>query len=343
MCSASHLPSLTPTDSLADWLANPFECFARWQGGQGSVSTSRPVYAGMWRRFILYLSAGNTSLDHCTARHVRQFLDKSVPCKVANTTGKSPEQLAKAKKERKERRQRYMRLIEKTYDHLAGLGLEMPNPGREAAQAQNGVGMPASTKYLTTREHRRVIGLIQDFLDYPPPPSPDRQSQEWARQWAAARDITLAAIMVGAGIRVDEINRLTTDIRISSGNSAGEGGAHLGRLIVPGDPPRETLCLPMAHRALAAWQQWRLLAPRGHGTPLPETPVLFPADTRLRRADQAPDNAAMHPSTIYRAIGKVLADAGITGTRVSGQVLQHTYQALLADALARPEGVHDGA
>lgn len=70
-------------------------------------------------------------------------------------------------------------------------------------------------------------------------------------------------------------------------------------------------------------------------TPTPSTQgfpgdILFPADAGSRRRPETLSTAAsLSPSSIFRAVQKTLADAGITGARACGQTLRNTYAANL--------------
>lgn len=339
----------TPSDSsppLSAWLADPAHSYNLWLAKQYLEPSTCRVYSAMWGKFTQWLSGQHLHLSDCSSHEVWRFLETELPNKTrvldqpilldqpSIEEGNTTLLIGKTTKERKEQRQRYVRLIEKAYDHLADLGLTMVNPGREAGFAKMGKGSNAPTKFLDRRECELLFGVIQDFLVYPVPEVPAKPGIEWARAWASARDIGLAGVMVGAGVRVEEVGRMTVNCTLVRG-SPDDGGAQkecLARMWIPAgidSPGRDALCFPVAEMAISGWLKWRGLMPG-----MEITDVLFPSDVRKRRKDQrgAEMDANMHPSSLFRRISKVLTTAGVTGNRVGGQTLRNTYAALLVEA-----------
>lgn len=315
--------------TVPDWLASPVHAFDAWLAQQFLSAGTKQVYSAMWKKFALWLKGRSLRLDQVRAMHVWEFLEKACLNKTRRV-GQPIQATANPIKERKEHRQRYVRLIERAYDHLIELGLNMENPGRKAGVARMGAGVNAPTKFLGDRECQRLFGAIQQFLVLPIPEWSDRDYAAWTKEWSAARDICLAGVMVGAGVRVEEVERLTVNCTYKTGTPAAEGDEALGRLWVPGAvgvQGREALCFPVAEMALASWATWRKAMDW-----VAETDLLFPANIRLRRHDLAAGlNESMHPSTVFRRVSRVLTEAGITGSRVGGQTLRNTYAAMLVE------------
>ena len=283
----------------------------------------------MWGKFSHWLSKNHVRLHECQSHHIGQFLENELPNKV-RLLGKTKSEREKLMTERKAHRQRYVRLIEKTYAHLADLGLEIANPGRDAGLSKMGAGNNAPTKFLDPEEIERLIAVVENFLTWSVPEDSLTHGIEFSRQWATARDIALSGVMIGSGLRVEEIIRLTVNCTIGAATPGEEGGQGLNRLTIlpaPGKPGRQALCFPVAEMALAGWLKWRPLMPCRQ-----KTDLLFPADVSQRRHDLPVEQASMHPSSLFRRVSKVLTAAGISGNRVGGQTLRNTYAALLVEA-----------
>ena len=319
---------IAPSLALADWLADPYVSFARELINPLWAPSTHRVYCAMWGKFTTWLNTHHLRLHDCSATDIQTFLDTSLPNNI-RTPGKTKTErdlILKEHKERKEQRNRYVRLIERVYTHLLDKGLYVQNPGSDAGKSRVGAGKNESTKFLSSRECELLFGDIRTFLDLSIPEILDPTVIEDARQWAGARDLCLAGVMVGCGVRVEEVGRLTVNCTIQY-DSGDEGLPHI---VIPGAPgvkSREALCFPIAEMALAAWMKWRNLLPT-----IQDVPTLFPADLRLRRHDQLKDDPAMHPSSVFRRISKVLTAAGITGNRVGGQTLRNTYASMLVEA-----------
>ena len=355
---------VSPPDDLARWIAAPAVAFDRWLAQPTcSVSpkllaaSSKHIYRTMWHKFALWLQNNGLRLDQVKAHHIEVFLEKACPNKVRRnapaplpaavplvgqqgTHSLSEEALAKGEgsssspsqphKKRTEHRQRYVRLIERTYDYLRDeLGLNWLNPGREAALSKMGAGQNAPMQFLEAAACQAIFNAIHRFLEQSIPTEVDPDSIEWARQWGAARDMALVGTLVGTGLRVEEVHRLSVNCTLLRNSNPEVAEVFPDCLQVPGRPGdqgRKALCLPFVRQCLTSWLHWRALMPWAT-----QCDALFPADIRMRRSEHQGKSEAMHPATLFRAVSRVLNFYGITGARVGAQTLRNTYAALLLE------------
>lgn len=351
---------VSPPDDLARWIVAPAVTFDLWLAQPTcSVSpkllaaSSKHIYSTMWHKFALWLKQRGLRLDKVKARHVGVFLDEACANKVRKSrpapsidvgltdplSKGAPaieESLCKTTaqpltKRRTEHRQRYIRLIERTYDYLRDeLGLNWINPGREAALVRMGAGQNAPTQFLEPWECDALFKAISGFLELPVPCQINPDELAWTRQWAAARDMALVGTLVGTGLRVEEVHRLTVNCTLLANGDPDTASTFPDRLYVPAsptNPARHALCAPMVRPCLDAWQRWRQTMP---WTELCD--ALFPADIRMRRTEHRSKPEAMHPATLFRAVSRVLNQQGILGARVGAQTLRNTYAALLLES-----------
>lgn len=315
-------PPQSPTkdffDTTEHWLASPDLAFASWlkrrDGPIGSPTTRKlkpatiVVYLAMWRKFTTWLSDQGVALDQCDKTHVLCFLE---------------DEIRKEKKDTKQKmhRIRYLRLIERTYDHLVAIGLPLAgNPARQAAWT--GVrGKDDATKFLSVADRQRLIRYIEE-----------REDEVNKENWILVRDRALLGLLLGAGVKVTEARRVAfncigeTDWMVSV---AGAGGRiHRTRL------------LPFARGAVGDWLRLRALLE------VPGKP-LFPAVAiGARRQKLKGPDVPMHAASIYRRAQKVIAAAGIkvawmdagdpegdssTVPRMCAQTLRNTFAAMLMD------------
>ena len=358
--------TVPPPADLARWTAAPAEAFSQWLAQPTcSVSpkplaaSSKRIYATMWRKFTLWLEHSGLRLDEVKSRHIWVFLEEACSNKtrqsrpapplaelgqpgfqeevpdvteVTFTEQKIPLATSSvSSKRRTEHRQRYIRLIERTYDYLRDeLGLNWANPGREAALYRMGAGKNAPTQFLSPKACENLFAAIQRFLESPIPTEINPDEIAWTRQWGAARDMALVGTLVGSGLRVEEVHRLTVNCTLRGNSDPDTAETYPDVLSVPASlltPTRKALCLPTVRPCLAAWLQWRQTMPWGT-----QSGAIFPAATRLRRSPHLAKPEAMHPATLFRAVSRVLNQQGIVGARVGAQTLRNTYAALLLEA-----------
>lgn len=328
-------------DTLHDWISDPIACFPYWAevhrspGYTEALSEeSRGVYLAMWRKFVAWLAAHEVRLDKCSAEHIGRFLDEALT-NTRRTACLPTEVLASAPTEPTEHRQRYVRLIEWIYAHLITLGLpaDHVNPGSQAGKNRLGGGENELTEFLTHSEIRRLVTFIRRGLEGAIPPSSSRVGRDWTTAWTNARDLGLTAVVLGAGVRVRELNHLTVNCTIKEVEIGIDGepekqlqvfdpAAYRGR-----GGARNARMFELAAWALPQWLKWRAAV-----SELATIDTLFPADASRRQTPLAAAAAGMHPSTVFRRVARVMTAAGIHGDRQGAQTLRNTYGALLLEA-----------
>lgn len=348
-------------DTLTVWLSSPEDGYAAWIQGEEYSDKTKGVYISMWNKFARWLSERRISLDRCEAHHLEAFLD-----------GLGLET---------EHRQRYVRLVERAYGHLQLLGLQIHNPGSQAARDKVGAGANAPTKFLEHTERAALETQIREALALAAPgkrgvekkreekkreerpaapeastavaraagdcplgltvnctclqlPDIDLRRDDvdgWATlharfpNWMQLRDATIAALMLGGGLKVSEVLSLKVDFTIT------EQGL---KIPAAGKNVREHVAFlyPVAREALCTWTTVRKVLPVTGG-------ALFPAAIDRRQTHRDVKTAAMHPATAFRRIQSLLDGADIRGARASGQTLRNTYVAMLIEDRADDERI----
>ncbi len=292
-------------DRLDFWFESPEQAFAGWISAQDLAHGTQVVRISMWNKFIRWFQTQGGDLKNCRAEHITRFLHGA--------------------ELDKEQAWRYVVLIEQVFDRLNVLGLDNTNPGRQAGQAGIGNRSNAPTRFLNPWERDEVLSVINQILDERESDSgfnaylalPQRDQH---KAWALLRDATIAAIMLGGGVKVSELASLTQDAAYLQGDLqiVGQYGPHCAPLF------------PIAVTALDIWQPYRQ-----HENGLGDT--LFPAMVNKRRHDQSAMAASLHPANVFRRLKALLNQAGIQGSRACGQTLRNTYAAQLIESGASDE------
>ena len=182
-------------DTLDLWLDSPEHAYSSWVAGQKLKDSTKQIYIFMFGRFCQWLIAQGKRLDQVEAGDIRKFLDSANP------------NLPESRKDRTNsgrQRQQYVRQLEKVFSHLGTLGLGgIVNPGRMAGYERVGSGSDKPTRFLIGGEAQAVIRLIQTRLDEL------RREQKGIDDWTEYRDLALISVMIGAGLKVGHISRLT--------------------------------------------------------------------------------------------------------------------------------------
>jgi len=286
-------------DSLGDWSASPALAFSSWLSRQPVADSTRRVRISMWGKFLRNLDMFVLSLDEVEGHHVASFLHR--------------EGLEK------EQGWRYVKLIERVYDHLIALGMPVLNPGRIAGVQEVHTRRNDPMRFLNREEKQKLENYVRSMLKEAKDAAAGFEIDEideidekakYADLWAVCRDATVAAVLVGAGMKTNEIIRLSVNCTSVP-----------GLIIVPRsgfNMERRIPLLPLAVDALATWMPYRD-AEKDLGR------VLFPALVRHRRDDQNTLTSSMHPSTVYRRMRALLNAAGIIDARACGQTLRNTF------------------
>ena len=297
-------PLLTSSENLADWLSDPLTTYAAWTLSHPMEDSTRKVKNFMWGKWCRYMASHSLRLDTVDFRYLGDFFEK--------------EEIAKAQ------RHRYTRLIERVYLHLSSLGLSLENPATRAAVNKMAKGANDPTAFLSESEQAKVEkvirsrfteGLIGSAADLEESKEKKKKRKK-KREWMRVRDAALCGAMMGGGATVFAVERMT----VSCTDCA------VGRISLPkkGGPDYEAVLLPLGQHALDRWLDRRRQVPADFGD------ILFPADTGSRRRPETLSAyVSLSPSSIFRAVQKILADAGITGARACGQTLRNTYAATL--------------
>ena len=289
-------------DSADAWINSPDLAFLSWLKSQPVADSTRRVRASMWRKFMRYLDSLGVKLAAVSAAHVSGFVVHAAL--------------------EKEQAWRYVKLIERVYVHLNALGLCDGNPARSAGQKGVGNRQNDPMRFLSKKERQNLIqyllaGFREAEVMWAQNQKKKMEKAEYAALWAGVRDGAVAAVLVGAGVKVRELCLLSVNCTSCS-----------GVLVVPRrefDMERRIILLPVAVEALRVWMLFRE-PERDLGR------VLFPALVSRRRDDQRTLTSAMHPSTVFRRVSALLNECGIRDARACGQTLRNTFAASLIES-----------
>ncbi len=298
-------------DTPDSWANAPREAYAAWLESQSLRPSTKTVYLAMFSRFCQWLNESGKSLFHCEAADIARFLDTPNP-----NTGRVPQP------QTGRQRQQYVRQLERVFNHIAFLGRDVGNPGRQAAIARVGAGEDKPTRVLTISERDAVIAALAARL------ARLETDGSGAEDWMEYRDLALVAALLGAGLKVSNVERLTLNCMDLDEGRIELSGPHYTH--------RERL-LPFALAPLAAWL--KVLASR-HGGKIPEKHPIFEADRTVGFGRHA-KTLVMHPSSVHRRTQRFLEEAGVTGERASAQTLRNTYASLLIEAGATDDELVD--
>lgn len=306
-------PSLSESADLFDspetWSDSPDLAFSSWLKAQPVADSTRRVRASMWGKFLRYLDSLGLTLAAVSAAHVSGFINHAAL--------------------EKEQAWRYVKLIERVYVHLNALGLCDGNPARSAGHKGVGNRRNDPMRFLVNEERQRLqnylLGVLREAEEaWAQNQTKKMKKTEYAALWAGVRDVAVAAVLVGAGVKVSELRALSVNCTSDT-----------GVLVVPRsgfDMERRIPLLPVAVEALRVWMLFRE-PDKDLGR------VLFPAVISRRRDDQRTQTAAMHPSTVFRRVSALLNDADIRDARACGQTLRNTFAASLIESGADDETI----
>lgn len=267
-----------PAQSLASWRASPESSFTDWLAQQRVLDvrqfreSSRETYTAMFSWWIATLKDRGLSLLEASSA------DASV---VFEDSGLEPVS-----------RRRYLQLLDKVYRHLKDIGLSGDNP--------------ISTELMKER-----------LLDVPLPPGlEDPALDKLVRHltsiegWKGARDRCSAALLIGAGLRVNEFVHLPlSDVLVDFSIDVQPQGVHRRHktLILPDGPWRE-------------WYQDWLKVRREHQIP---GDILCVATSK---------GTAYSPSGLFRRVSSWLTRLDEELDQTGPNILRNTFarQALLS-------------
>lgn len=289
-------------DSPSAWVSTPEKAFDAWLSSHNPAPSTFKVRMSMWNKFTRHLNQQSVSIVQCEAKHLNNFI-------------------AAARLE-KEQGWRYVKLVERVYDHLIMIGVATQNPGRIAAKNDFQIKKNDPMRFLSPEERKVLEDYLSGELNFAEMLDPNRlkvtmKPGDFEDYWLALRDIVVTAVIVGAGVKIHELGRLSVNCTSVE-----------KWLPVPGTkihPKREALMLPQAARAIKAWSRFRATE-TDLGDPL------FPALISRRRHDQRVVSSVMHASTMFRRVNRLLEGLGIKQARSCGQTLRNTYAAELIEA-----------
>lgn len=290
----SRAPGATLFDSADAWHREPLEAFrallaspefalTRRRDAQTSAASvairgpSATVYEHMFGRFLRHLEERQVLMPRATSVDAGLFFTGALD-RVSRETY-----------------QRYLRLVERIYDHLVDLRIISANPISAWVRDCVAQGEPAPQKrpsqpagFITAAD----VVRLQDWLY--------TQGCAHAKNWKQLRDITLASIGLGTGMRCHELLVLQkSQVRYFPGSSPRD-------LFEFDIPSRATVPTAKAHDAPAEamsahlMERWWLCrwaeSPRVAGGPL-----VFPATSK---------GGGLEKSTLYRNF-KALARAAL--------------------------------
>lgn len=275
---------------IDDWKRNPRLAFDAWLAQQSFRRSSAEVYSAQWGHFLDWLALRRVALLSVSDDTVAQFLTELDA--------------------RKPQRARYLRLIERVFDHLHRTAAAS-NPARRTALQTADANWPIAadnepTGFLTRAERDALAAHVHAPLP----------ALTMGAYWREARDRALAAVFLGAGLKMAEAQALHLHGVLD--------GTHL---LVEADDPRFSRRVRIARFTEASLETWLALRARAgiRGT------LVFPA---------APSGRPMHKATVLRAIDEQVAAAGIAATRearASPQTLRNSFAATLLEDGEAPE------
>lgn len=188
-----------------------------------------------------------------------------------------------------------------------------------------GRGKDQPTRFLTHDERETLFGLITTRLETLRPLPLD------ADNWVAYRDLALVSTLLGAGLKVEQLSRLTLNcVDLSERRIDLSRTAHTHRARI----------LAFAVEPISVWLKLRAHMDTGGGQSTGGA-LVFPADRDRAGFGRHAKTAALHASSVYRRVLRFLVEAGITGDRASAQTLRNTYAAQLIEAGASDEQLVD--
>jgi integrase len=192
----------SPFDAIESWQSKPliaFEAFLLSEEFRFSNRSSMDlpishrikagsakVYVSMFNKFIRYLALKNANLLQCQAQDVRSFITEE----LGSASG--------------ETRSRYVRLIERVYDYLHLRHMIDANPATQWVLEMH----TNNQKAVTKEDFRKPITTDSDI----------KRLQNWLYaqgaqairegKWKLARDVTMASLSLGTGMRCAELVKL---------------------------------------------------------------------------------------------------------------------------------------
>lgn len=312
LTSTTTVPHPDIFDTLSNWLDSPELAYSSWIHHQRLRHSTKTVYIAMFGRFCAWLRHRGQRLDQIGAGDIAMFLDTANP---NVSVGRQHAQTTR-------QRQQYVRMLERIFAHLGALGYQGHNVGSQAGIERVGSGQDKPSRFLSEEESRAVIGLLQTRLDEL------RKDQAGIEAWMDYRDLAIVAVMLGAGLKVNHLLRLTLncmDMREERIELSRTGCAHRARILA---------------FAVAPIQAWLDVQAALHDFQLKSNAAVFEAD-RTSGFGRTSKTVTLSASSIHRRTQRLLGMAGVTGERACAQTLRNTYAGLLIAGGATDEHLVD--
>jgi site-specific recombinase XerD len=275
VASESANTDFWPAQSLAQWQANPDDAFKSWLAGQRVVGT-RPLreatcdtYEAMFSAWLQYLKGRDLELLEATSQDAEMFFSLKELEPVS--------------------RRRYLQLLDKVYRHLRRAGWEPPNPLLGELKKERVLEVPLP-EGLTTEAQDRLIAFLRELPD-----------------WKGARDRGMAALLLGAGLRSNELVHLPVE-------DLPQGAGVTWRIRVrPQTVHREHETLVLPDGPWRTWlREWSAERIRR------QIPGEWACPASLRGKD-------FTPSGLFRRIAGWFDGAGVVAGRQGAGILRNTF------------------
>lgn len=300
---------VTPPDRdlfeyLRSWLDTPEHAYSSWINHQDLRPSTKTVYVSMFACFCKWMQGQGKRLDQIGSHDIRVFLD---------TSGQTGRQ-----------RQQYLRMLTRVYVRLGQLGHTGPNPAEQAHIEHAGQGKESPTRFLTHDETRAVLVLVKTRLDVL------RREKKGPDAWIEYRDLALISAMLGGGLKVSHVLRLTLNCMDMPGERIELSEHHY---------THRARLLPFAVAPIKAWLS--LQDTLHDGTQEKKRKIFEGKRTADSGFGAKSKSSILSPSSIHRRVERFLSAAGITGDRACAQTLRNTYAALLIEDGASDDNLID--
>lgn len=274
---------------------------AQAAGGDAATSAmpvsakSALVYLAMFRSYVNHLESIGVLVPEAQAEHIIGFIEAK-----DRTTGV---------------RHRYIRMLERVHEHMLRRGIVRTNAASIAAPILVAAPKQARRRELPTAvvDAPERAGLAESVV----------RSMLQHDDWRSVRDATMAAILLGAGLKVYELVAMRTTWLT---------GTHPNYVVeIPAigvSRPHRVPLPPLAADCVRTWLNCRLK----HEFRQPLMFVNSLAEGRLpyvpmvSKTTGAPKTSAgLDTSTVYRRMKAIMKTAGIEAPRMGGRTLRNTY------------------
>lgn len=276
---------LWPPDSLVSWRDAPKETFARWLGQHKILGvrelrdSTRDTYLSIFSTWVHFLAERNMGLLEAVERDVALFFELpelNLAASHARQDGLHPGS-----------HRRYLMLLDKVYRYLMLIGWAGPNPF-QAEYKQAPAVLPDLPPGLSPQEVERLVQVLQAL--------PGTKGR---------RDRALMSVMLGAGLRTNEV----ISLRLSDISGNYQVHVHSGTV----HKPRQTVVLPDGPWR-AWWAEWQNSHP---ATAHSDNLAFFAVANRVDRPLTA--------SGLFRRVSNLLAEADIKGGQSGPNLLRNTF------------------